>query len=83
MAGGFSPVDGVRCDHYAAFASHLGRREFDWIYWCLFIFVILMLFLASWQYSGCVVPHFPIAFLQTLFYVHGSGFHANTYHFTQ
>ncbi|KAM7209328.1 hypothetical protein V8F20_000378 [Naviculisporaceae sp. PSN 640] len=52
MAGGFSPVDPVRCDHYAAFASHLGRREFDWIYWCLFIFVILMLFLASWQYSG-------------------------------
>ncbi|KAK3336004.1 hypothetical protein B0T19DRAFT_25498 [Cercophora scortea] len=51
MAGGFSPIDPVRCAHYAAFASHLGRREFDAIYWILFIFVISMLFLASWQYS--------------------------------
>ncbi|KAM7223480.1 hypothetical protein V8F06_000954 [Rhypophila decipiens] len=52
MAGGFSPVDEARCEHYAAFASHLGRKEFDYIYWGLFIFVILMLFLSSWQYSG-------------------------------
>lgn len=59
MAGGFSPIDEVRCEHYAAFASHLGRREFDWIYWSLFVFVILMLFLSSWQYSGYVTFLFP------------------------
>ncbi|KAM7192024.1 hypothetical protein V8F33_008602 [Rhypophila sp. PSN 637] len=52
MAGGFSPVDEARCEHYAAFASHLGRKEFDYIYWGLFIFVMMMLFLSSWQYSG-------------------------------
>ena len=52
MAGGFNPIDEKKCEHYASFASHLGRVEFDVIYWCLFIFVIVMLFLSSWQYSG-------------------------------
>ena len=51
---GFSPVDPGRCEHYAAFASHLDRRAFDIIYWVLFVFVIFMLFLASWKYSGSV-----------------------------
>ncbi|KAK0730454.1 hypothetical protein B0H67DRAFT_596588 [Lasiosphaeris hirsuta] len=52
MAGGFSPIDPVRCVHYAAFAAHLDRLAFDFIYWVLFILVIVMLFLASWKYSG-------------------------------
>ncbi|KAK3330151.1 hypothetical protein B0H66DRAFT_47483 [Apodospora peruviana] len=52
MAGGFGDNDEARCQHYAAFASHLGRREFDFIYWFLFIGVIVMLFLSSWKYSG-------------------------------
>ncbi|KAK3694081.1 hypothetical protein B0T22DRAFT_60908 [Podospora appendiculata] len=52
MAGGFSAIDPARCAHYAAFASHLGRRSFDAIYWILFVFVITMLFAASWQYSS-------------------------------
>ncbi|KAK4250795.1 hypothetical protein C7999DRAFT_38162 [Corynascus novoguineensis] len=52
MAGGFDPIDPVQCAHYAAFASHLDRRSFDFIYWFLFALVIVMLFLASWKYSG-------------------------------
>ncbi|KAK1776152.1 hypothetical protein QBC45DRAFT_225328 [Copromyces sp. CBS 386.78] len=52
MAGGFKPIDPEQCQHYAEFASHLGRTAFDGIYWSLFVFVILMLFLASWKYSG-------------------------------
>ncbi|KAK4190506.1 hypothetical protein QBC35DRAFT_70210 [Podospora australis] len=49
--GGFI-VDPEKCAHYAAFASHLHRQAFDFIYWFLFILVIAMLFLASWKYSG-------------------------------
>ena len=56
MAGGFDPIDPERCEHYAAFAAHLDRRSFDFIYWFLFVSVIGMLFLASWKYSGCVSP---------------------------
>jgi hypothetical protein len=56
MAGGFDPIDPERCAHYAGFASHLDRRSFDFIYWFLFVLVIGMLFLSSWQYSGLVVP---------------------------
>ncbi|KAJ4418137.1 hypothetical protein N0V85_001567 [Neurospora sp. IMI 360204] len=52
MAGGFEPIDPEQCQHYAEFASHLGRTAFDGIYWSLFVFVIIMLFLASWKYSG-------------------------------
>ncbi|KAK4242387.1 hypothetical protein C8A03DRAFT_40356 [Achaetomium macrosporum] len=52
MAGGFNPIDPVRCEHYAGFASHLDRRSFDFIYWFLFAAVICMLFLSSWKYSG-------------------------------
>ncbi|KAL2260767.1 hypothetical protein VTK26DRAFT_5142 [Humicola hyalothermophila] len=52
MAGGFDPIDPERCRHYAAFASHLNRRSFDFIYWFLFVSVIGLLFLASWKYSG-------------------------------
>ncbi|KAK3900299.1 hypothetical protein C8A05DRAFT_45826 [Staphylotrichum tortipilum] len=51
MAGGFDPVDPARCKHYAAFAAHLDRRSFDFLYWFLFATVIAMLFLASWRYS--------------------------------
>ncbi|KAK1757463.1 hypothetical protein QBC47DRAFT_296789 [Echria macrotheca] len=51
MAGGFSPIDEQRCIHYAAFASHLDRKSFDAIYWILFFVNILILFIASWQYS--------------------------------
>ncbi|KAK0630142.1 hypothetical protein B0T17DRAFT_589741 [Bombardia bombarda] len=52
MAGGFTPIDPRQCEHYAAFAAHLERVAFDVIYWLLFLLVILMLFLASWKYSG-------------------------------
>ncbi|KAK4457608.1 hypothetical protein QBC42DRAFT_317414 [Cladorrhinum samala] len=52
MAGSNTEIDPAQCAHYAAFASHLGRREFDFIYWFLFILVIAMLFLSSWKYSG-------------------------------
>ena len=54
MAGSNTEIDPAQCAHYAAFASHLGRREFDFIYWFLFILVIAMLFLSSWKYSGSV-----------------------------
>ncbi|KAK0703738.1 hypothetical protein B0T26DRAFT_658418 [Lasiosphaeria miniovina] len=47
MAGGYNPTDPAQCQHYAAFASQLGRRTFDAIYWILFILVIMMLFLAA------------------------------------
>lgn len=50
MVGTFER-DEERCHHYAAFASHLGRQAFDYIYWFLFGLVIMMLFLASWKYS--------------------------------
>ncbi|EGO52733.1 hypothetical protein NEUTE1DRAFT_150219 [Neurospora tetrasperma FGSC 2508] len=52
MAGGFEPIDPEQCQHYAHFAAHLDRTAFDGIYWSLFVFVIIMLFLASWKYSG-------------------------------
>ncbi|KAK3987404.1 hypothetical protein QBC44DRAFT_119137 [Cladorrhinum sp. PSN332] len=52
MAGSSAGIDPAQCAHYAAFASHLSRREFDFIYWFLFILVIAMLFLSSWKYSG-------------------------------
>ncbi|KAK3496699.1 uncharacterized protein B0T23DRAFT_401949 [Neurospora hispaniola] len=52
MAGGFEPIDPEQCQHYAHFAAHLNRTAFDGIYWSLFVFVIIMLFLASWKYSG-------------------------------
>lgn len=55
MAGGFDR-DQELCEHYAAFASHLDRRSFDFIYWFLFVGVIGMLFLSSWKYSGLVSP---------------------------
>lgn len=54
MAGGVGAVDPERCKQYAAFASHLDRKSFDFIYWFLFVLVICMLFLASWKYSGLV-----------------------------
>ncbi|KAK3397794.1 hypothetical protein B0T20DRAFT_232003 [Sordaria brevicollis] len=52
MSGDLVPIDKAQCEHYAAFASHLDRKAFDGIYWSLFVFVIVMLFLASWKYSG-------------------------------
>ncbi|KAK4229533.1 hypothetical protein QBC38DRAFT_508142 [Podospora fimiseda] len=52
MAGSSDEIDPAQCAHYAAFASHLSRREFDFIYWFLFILVVAMLFLSSWKYSG-------------------------------
>jgi len=54
-------VDPVQCRHYAAFASHLPRLQFDIIYWVLFGAVILMLFTASYRYSRLVSPYiFPL-----------------------
>ncbi|KAK4648630.1 uncharacterized protein QC761_111910 [Podospora bellae-mahoneyi] len=44
--------DEAKCLYYAAFASHLHRQAFDFIYWFLFILVVSMLFLSSWKYSG-------------------------------
>ncbi|KAK4449525.1 hypothetical protein QBC34DRAFT_298946 [Podospora aff. communis PSN243] len=51
MAGTNHDVDPDQCRHYAAFASHLPRLQFDIIYWVLFAGVILMLFFASYRYS--------------------------------
>lgn len=65
MAGGFEPIHPEQCQHYAQFASHLGRTAFDGIYWSLFVFVILMLFLASWKYSGYVVIFSPFLLLSS------------------
>ena len=56
MAAVSSGIDPAQCVHYAAFASHLSRKEFDSIYWILFGMVILMLFSASYRYSRFVVP---------------------------
>ena len=54
MASRFNQVDPERCAHYAQFTSHLDRRGFDFIYWLLFGFVVLMLFTASYKYSRYV-----------------------------
>ncbi|KAK0633478.1 hypothetical protein B0T14DRAFT_491646 [Immersiella caudata] len=51
MANTNADVDPNQCRHYAAFASHLPRLQFDIIYWALFVAVILMLFSASYRYS--------------------------------
>ena len=56
MAGGFDPIDPERCEHYAGFAAHLNRRDFDLMYWFLFATVICMLFASSWKYSGFGFP---------------------------
>lgn len=56
MAVGSFDRDPELCEHYAAFAAHLDRRSFDFIYWFLFVGVIGMLFLSSWKYSGLVSP---------------------------
>jgi hypothetical protein len=57
MAGHFSDGDNIRCQHYARFASHLGRTSFDIIYWLLFLLVIILLFAASWRYGRLVPRH--------------------------
>lgn len=44
-------IEQDQCRHYAAFASHLPRLQFDIIYWVLFAAVILTLFGASYRYS--------------------------------
>jgi ABC-type multidrug transport system permease subunit len=50
MGGYFTPKDPVRCPHYALFASHLERWQFDILYWTLFAFNLMVLFFASWFY---------------------------------
>ncbi|GJC80101.1 hypothetical protein CT0861_08691 [Colletotrichum tofieldiae] len=47
----FTPYDPVRCAHYARFASHLDRWQFDLLYWLLFVFNLFILFLAAWNYT--------------------------------
>ncbi|KAF6844711.1 hypothetical protein CMUS01_00777 [Colletotrichum musicola] len=47
----FTPYDPVRCAHYARFASHLDRWQFDLLYWLLFVFNLFILFLAAWGYT--------------------------------
>ncbi|KAJ3948172.1 uncharacterized protein N0V96_002415 [Colletotrichum fioriniae] len=47
----FTPYDPVRCEHYARFASHLDRWQFDVMYWLLFVFNLFILFLAAWNYT--------------------------------
>ncbi|CCF43902.1 hypothetical protein CH063_13470 [Colletotrichum higginsianum] len=47
----FTPYDPVRCAHYARFAAHLDRWQFDLLYWLLFVFNLFILFLAAWNYT--------------------------------
>ncbi|TDZ26226.1 hypothetical protein Cob_v001033 [Colletotrichum orbiculare MAFF 240422] len=47
----FTPYDPVRCAHYARFASHLDRWQFDLLYWLLFVFNLFVLFFAAWAYT--------------------------------
>jgi hypothetical protein len=47
----FQPIDPIRCDRYAQFASHLERRQFDTLYWVLFIFNLFVLFGAAFSYT--------------------------------
>lgn len=47
----FEPVDPQRCAHYAKFASHLWRWQFDLIYWSLFVFNLFVLFTAAYGYT--------------------------------
>ncbi|KAI1263755.1 hypothetical protein F5Y18DRAFT_115596 [Xylariaceae sp. FL1019] len=51
MGGQFSQIDTERCQHYAAFASHLDRIHFDALYWTFFFLVIGSLFVASWIFQ--------------------------------
>ncbi|KAI1658374.1 hypothetical protein F4813DRAFT_47188 [Daldinia decipiens] len=55
MGGQFSPVDPLRCPHYAQFASGLDRIHFDGIYWTLFFLVIFILFASSWVYQSTMM----------------------------
>lgn len=48
--GGPDP-DPAQCEYYAAFAAHLGRVQFDAIYWVLFCFVVCLLFASSWHFA--------------------------------
>ncbi|ROT37388.1 hypothetical protein SODALDRAFT_334478 [Sodiomyces alkalinus F11] len=50
----FVPVDPPRCAHYAKFASHLWRWQFDLIYWTLFGFNLFILFSAAYAYTKCL-----------------------------
>ncbi|XXG98902.1 hypothetical protein Hte_005233 [Hypoxylon texense] len=52
MGGQFTPLDPVRCPHYAQFAAGLDRAHFDGIYWTLFILVVICLFVSSWVYQS-------------------------------
>ncbi|KAI1206490.1 uncharacterized protein F4807DRAFT_463701 [Annulohypoxylon truncatum] len=52
MGGQFSPKDPMRCPHYARFAAHLERPQFDGIYWTFFFSVIFILFVSSWIYQS-------------------------------
>ncbi|KAI0889282.1 uncharacterized protein GGS22DRAFT_69515 [Annulohypoxylon maeteangense] len=52
MGGQFSPKDPKRCPHYARFAAHLDRPQFDGIYWTFFCSVILILFVSSWIFQS-------------------------------
>lgn len=45
--GQFAEKDPARCKHYAGWIEHIGRREADLIFWCLFGTVILLLVIAS------------------------------------
>ncbi|KAI1798824.1 hypothetical protein F4811DRAFT_569109 [Daldinia bambusicola] len=52
MGGQFTPLDPLRCPHYAQFAAGLDRAHFDGIYWTLFFLVIGILFVSSWIYQS-------------------------------
>ncbi|KAI8965586.1 hypothetical protein F5Y11DRAFT_295634 [Daldinia sp. FL1419] len=55
MGGQFTPLDPLRCPHYAQFASGLDRIHFDGIYWTLFFLVIGILFVSSWIYQSTMM----------------------------
>lgn len=47
--------DDKLCKKYALFASDLDQWHFRIIYWFMFVLNLMILFVASWTYTKCVI----------------------------
>lgn len=55
-AGGFSPPDPDRCQHYARFLQNITRGQADAIFGSMFFMVVVLLVIASGIYERYVHP---------------------------
>jgi hypothetical protein len=59
--GKFTPLDEIRCNHYARFMKSLSRTQADIIFWVLFILVICLLAISSNMYTkASSLPKIPV-----------------------